>query len=217
MVFRRSWFPLSLALTGCLWGCSTVPPPLPPVQDSLSFPLFVPTVEDARRIVTLANDLDNRALSCREALTCEQVQFGRGLVSLFESQEAARASFRRVIEDNPSSPLAGSSMLWLQLIEDTATESATQGPQKPSLYLMGQFVRDWMARELAEDTKQRQSLLTTHKARVETVETVQALQKQVKERDRHIATLESKLEALKIIDQDHEKRKRIIKLPATLP
>jgi hypothetical protein len=46
---------------------------------------------------------------------------------------------------------------------------------------------------------------------------VQALQKQVKERDRHIATLESKLEALKIIDQDHERRKRIIKLPATLP
>jgi len=70
---------------------------------------------------------------------------------------------------------------------------------------------------LAEDTKQRLSLLTTQKARVETAETVQALQKQVKERDRHIATLESKLEALKIIDQDHEKRKRIIKLPATLP
>jgi hypothetical protein len=46
---------------------------------------------------------------------------------------------------------------------------------------------------------------------------VQALQKQVRERDRHIATLEAKLEALKVIDQDHEKMKRAIKVPVTLP
>jgi hypothetical protein len=39
----------------------------------------------------------------------------------------------------------------------------------------------------------------------------------VRERDRHIATLEAKLEALKVIDQDHEKMKRAIKVPVTLP
>jgi len=53
--------------------------------------------------------------------------------------------------------------------------------------------------------------------KIEPGEMVQALQKQVRERDRHIATLESKLEALKVIDQDHENRKRTIKVPATLP
>ena len=217
MVFLRSLFPLSLVLTGCLWGCSTVPTPLPPVRDSLSSPLFAPTAEDAKRIVTLAHELDNRALHCREASTCEEVQFARGLVSLFESQEAARASFRRVVEENPSSPLAGSSMLWLQLIGEAGSESAVEGTQKPSLHLMRQFVRDWMARELAEYTKPWQSITTTQKARVEPVEAVQALQKQVRERDRHIATLESKLEALKVIDQDDERRKRTIKVPATLP
>ena len=58
---------------------------------------------------------------------------------------------------------------------------------------------------------------TAPKMKVEPVEMVQALQKQVRERDRHIAILEAKLEALKVIDQEYEKRKRAIKIPVTLP
>ena len=45
---------------------------------------------------------------------------------------------------------------------------------------------------------------------------VQMLQKQLRERDRRIAVLRSQLEALKLIDQDHEERKRTLKVPATL-
>lgn len=213
MVFQRSWFPLPLVITGCLWGCS----PVTSIHDSLSLPLFAPTAEDTQRIVPLSHELDNRALHCLESSTCEEVQFARGLVSLFESQEAARASFRRVIEDNPSSPLARSSMLWLQLIGETGSESVAEGPQKASLDLMAQFVREWMAREMAQYAKQSQIITTSEKARMEPVEAVLALQRKVRERDRHIATLESKLEALKVIDQDHESRKRTIKVPGTLP
>ena len=47
----------------------------------------------------------------------EQVTFARALVSLFESREAALASFHRVIERNPDGPLVSSSHLWLQIID----------------------------------------------------------------------------------------------------
>lgn len=45
---------------------------------------------------------------------------------------------------------------------------------------------------------------------------VQALQRQVRERDKRIEELESQLNALKLIEQDFEKRKKPIRAPATL-
>ncbi len=45
---------------------------------------------------------------------------------------------------------------------------------------------------------------------------VQSLQRQVQERDKRIAELESQLDALKVIDQDVEKRRKSSRLPATL-
>ena len=213
MYLLRSWFPFHLFIIGSLWGCSVAAPAPSP----LSSPLFTPTAEDTKRVGALTQELDNRALHCLELSSCEAVHFSRGLVSLFESQEAARASFRRVIEGDPSSALAASSIRWLQLIETEGSKSAAGQPQNTSIELMGQLIRDWMARELAEYSKQARITATAPKVKVEPVEMVQALQKQVRERDRHIATLEAKLEALKVIDQDHEKRKRAIKVPVTLP
>jgi hypothetical protein len=213
MFFLRSWFPFHLFIIGSLWGCSVAPP----VPSSFSSPLFTPTAEDIKRVAALAHELDKRALHCLAVSSCEAVHFSRGLVSLFESQEAAGASFRRVIDVDPSSALAASSVRWLHLIETEGSKAAAGQPQNTSIELMGQLIRDWMARELAEYSKQARITATAPKAKVEPVEMVQALQKQVRERDRHIATLEAKLEALKVIDQDHEKMKRAIKVPVTLP
>ena len=213
MFVLRSWFPFHLLIIGSFWGCSVAAP----VPSSLSSPLFTPTAEDTKRVGALTRELDNRALHCLALSSCEAVHFSRGLVSLFESQEAAVAAFRRVIEGDPSSALAASSIRWLQLIETEGSKSAAGQPQNTSIDLMGQLIRDWMARELAEYSKQARINATALKTKVEPVEMVQALQKQVRERDRHIATLEAKLEALKVIDQDHEKRKRAIKVPVTLP
>ena len=207
MVLGRGWFPLALLMIGVLWGCAAT---LPPTSSS---PFFTPTAEDATRLSRLTHELDNRALHCLDVSTCEDVHYARALISLFENQEAAGASFRRVINGNPSSALAASSRLWLQLIENDETQS-TNVPQH---HLMAQFVRDWMARELAESTVLEQPVTTTPKAIAEPLEMVKTLQKRVRERDRHIATLESKLEDLKVIDQDHEKRTRPIRLPGTLP
>ena len=45
---------------------------------------------------------------------------------------------------------------------------------------------------------------------------VQSLQKQIREKDKYIAELESRLDALKIIDQDIEKRRNVSRPPAML-
>ncbi|MEP6936324.1 MAG: hypothetical protein ABI988_20670 [Nitrospirota bacterium] len=45
---------------------------------------------------------------------------------------------------------------------------------------------------------------------------VQSLQRQIKERDKYIAELESRLDALKVIDQDIEKRRNFSRPTATL-
>jgi TolA-binding protein len=45
---------------------------------------------------------------------------------------------------------------------------------------------------------------------------VQSLQRQIKEREKRIAELESQLDALKMIDQDMEKRRQSNRPPATL-
>jgi hypothetical protein len=60
------------------------------------------------------------------------------------------------------------------------------------------------------------TLTNTEDLRADQLRVVQVLQKQVRERDRRIAVLRSQLAALKVIDQDHEERKRTLKTPATL-
>ena len=45
---------------------------------------------------------------------------------------------------------------------------------------------------------------------------VQSLQRQIREREKRIAELEAQLDALKVIDQDMEKRRKSSRSPATL-
>ena len=214
MVMLRRQVLLVLSLVGIISGCASVTP----APSSLSSPLFTPTTEDTQRVAILAHDLDNQALNCLEALACGEVHFARALVSLFENQEAASASFRRAIDYNPSSGLSASSSLWLQLINDEGTRThLINGSQHTVLELMAEFVRGWMTRELAGHAKAKQGGPVTHQNTMgDTSVVVRALQKQVRERDRRIAILQSQMEDLKLIDEDHENRKRAIKLPSTV-
>jgi TolA-binding protein len=51
---------------------------------------------------------------------------------------------------------------------------------------------------------------------VETSDKVESLERQLRERDKRIEELESQLEALKLIDQEHEKQRKPIRPPTTL-
>ncbi len=132
------------------------------------------------------------------------------MVSLFENREAARASFRHVIEHNHASPLAHSSQLWLRLIE-TYENSA------PLIEITAQFVREWMERELNERSHEKPVTFdTVHEGSAEQPRVLQALQRQVRERDRQLAALRAQLEALRAIDEEHAAKQRKVKPPASL-
>jgi len=204
MASRRGGIIFILLLMASLWGCSSAVTLAP---SPLTSPFFPPTAEDAKRVEVLTHELDNQAVHCLEASNCAEVHFARALVSLFENQQAASLSFRHAIEDAPSGALSDSSRLWLQLMNDEAVDvSRAKGSQQIILRLMAYTVREWMTRELAEHRKQTGDSLGV----------VRALQKQVRERDRRIAVLQSQMEDLKTIDQDQEKRKRAIRLPDAL-
>jgi hypothetical protein len=188
-----------------VWGCATNL--WPTVQTPA--PFFHPTSEDSTQLAALASELDTLAMDCAAEGTCEdRVHFARALVSLFENREAARASFEQVISLHPSSALAASSALWLDLLKTDRRMSSPDNPQQRLLMdLTAQSIREWVARQGISRT----SPLKTGSIKAANVH---ALHKQVQDRDRHIAELRSQLEALKVIDQDQQERHRKMRAPA---
>ena len=190
-----------------LWGCAT---DLSPTVHTPA-PFFQPTSEDNTQLAALASELDTLALDCAAEGMCEdRVHFARALVSLFENREAARASFEQVISLHPSSALAASSALWLELLQTDGRMALQDNPQQRLLMnLTAQSVREWVARQGISRT-------SPPKAGFIKAATVHALHKQVQDRDRHIAELRAQLEALKVIDQDQQERHRKMRAPASV-
>jgi hypothetical protein len=197
------------------WGCSSLAPP----QPALSGPFFHPTSPDVERLTAFTHELDGKALQCFEAANCEHVYFSRALVRLFFNRDDARASFRDVIDHNPASPLARSSALWLQVIDNDERTLASNSPEFRALTeLTADFVRGWMERQFSERQNPDKPVMipAIHVPPVEPPRVIQGLQKQLRERDRQIAVLRGQLEALKSIDQDHAEQQRKVKAPASL-
>lgn len=63
-------------------------------------------------------------------------------------------------------------------------------------------------------TRPAMPVLPKHDQTPANSEIVQSLQRQIKERDKYIAELESRLEVMKVIDQDIEKRRNFNRPPA---
>jgi hypothetical protein len=199
---------ICLLLAGTLSGCGTLDLSPPP-----SSPFFVPDSADKTRLDTLTRDLDTLAVRCTERNTCEQVHYARALVALFESREAARTSFRRVISAAPTSELAASSTRWLQLLQARGIRWFDDEEQQAITEITAQLLREWLDRkglELITGTVQPEihlsektgSLASKREMNAGESGMVQTLQRRVSDRDRRIAELTSQLEALKRIDQD---------------
>jgi hypothetical protein len=190
---------LLLLFFASLWGCATPSVPVP--TPSAAF--FVPTSEERATLASRASELDAVAADCAADDSChEQVHFSRALVSVFENREAARLSFERVISLNPASPLANSSALWLEVLNNSAGGlTASSGPLV--IDLTNLWLRQWMARPMTPPSIEARPLAVPRPA------LVQALHQQVRERDRRIAQLRAQLDALKVINQDQEDRRQI--------
>ena len=211
MPIKAAWS-MSLVLLGASWGCAIAPLPGPPIPPSPSAPFFHATPEDITQLTLVAAELDIAAAECASAETCTaDVHFSRALVSLFENREAARASFEEVMSLYPSSPLAGPSALWLQLLHDEAMSSVSDDPRQRILTeVSAHWAREWIGRRLAVSPR------SGKKDKLLTPVATQALMKQLQEKDRHINELRFQLEALKVIDQDQQDRQdrhRKVKTP----
>jgi len=115
-------------LVGAIWGCMMLSPQPPP-----SSPFFIADPADLKTLQTLGPKLDALAAKCGEHSSCDQVHFTRALVALYESREAAVKSFQRVIAATPSSRLAASSALWIQLLQSGAAGSNSSDDQNTTL------------------------------------------------------------------------------------
>jgi hypothetical protein len=139
------------------------------------------------------------------------------LVSLFENREAAQASFRQVIERNPTSSLASTSQLWLRVIEDDEQTLALKTEDFSALTgIVVHFVRESMDRQLSKRPDvQGGSRAAILQPSGEQSQMVHGLQRQVRDRDRQIAVMRAQLEALKLIDEDHAAKHRKWRAPAS--
>jgi len=115
-------------LVGAVWGCMMLSPPPPPSE-----PFFIADPADLKTLQTLGRKLDALAPKCGEQSSCDQVHFTRALVALYESREAAVKSFQRVIAATPSSRLAASSALWIQLLRGGAAGFNSSDEQNATL------------------------------------------------------------------------------------
>lgn len=197
-----------------LSGCETlhVSPPAP------TAPYFTPTATETAQLEVLTDQLLRFASQCVEPTVCEQVEYARALVTLFKSREEAETSFRRLIDANPSSSLAESSALWLQLLQEEDHRWLWIDQQQSDLHeVTAQLVREWIDRKLADFRGEMSTVAETRPdSTVEQLRQVQTLQRQVQERNRRITQLLSQLNALKLIDHDVDQRKPTYRLPFTL-
>jgi TolA-binding protein len=191
-----------------LWGCATHPSS----AVHTAKPFFQPSSEDTIQLASLASELDTLASECAAEGVCEdRVHFTRALVSLFENREAARASFEQVVNLYPLSPVAASSALWLQLLRNDHLAMPSDTPQQRILLeLTAQSVREWLGRQSIGPRSQ------TKPGGFPKFGIVQALSKQVQEREKRIAELRAQLDALKLIDQEQQDRHRKMRAPISV-
>jgi hypothetical protein len=181
---------------------------------------------------SLSQKQDAVLAACQQTASCDHANFTRGLLALYENRDTAATYFQRVIATAPKSRLAASSDLWLQLLRDSPTltqpswwEAVFTAPAvaRDNVTLSvttARLARDLLDSELTiqqlkgiegSSTVSVESLQRELQERDKKIEAltgrrdppaVQVLQREIVERDKKIDELNSKLEALKRIDQE---------------
>jgi hypothetical protein len=168
-----------LALLIGLGACASAKNSVPPAT-----PLFAPDAREAQLYQVLAHEHDARLASCGKSHSCDHAHFTRGLVALYENQQVAARHFQQVVDMAPDGPLAASSHLWLRIIRD-GLPSGERGAT------------------LARATEQ-----LIHEFLETDAGPVQALQQELKVRDKKVEDLTKQIEALKRVDQEMKEKIR---------
>lgn len=185
---------LMAILTALLSGCAAWTSPAP-----LNRPYFQLDPGELKNFQTLAKKQEQLALKCSETNSCDHVYFTRALLGLYESREVAEKYFGKVLAVAPKGQLATSSKAWIQLLQEGASPGARSWPEAvlaaPALadtntslaQTADRLVRDLLGREVVI-----QQLRTSKEGESQTVE---ALQRELADRDHKIEVLSARKES----------------------
>ncbi len=176
-----------------LGGCASLTSPTP-----MNRPYFIIEPGELKVFQSLAKKQEALALKCSETSSCDHVYFTRALLGLYESRDVAEKYFEKVLAVAPKGQLAASSKAWIQLLQDHAAPEPMWWPEAvmvaPALadanVSLGQAA-DRLVRDLLEREVVINQLRATKSGDPQTVE---ALQRELAERDHKIELLLSKKE-----------------------
>jgi hypothetical protein len=182
-----------IALVGCS-SWSSVPP--------ISQPYFVVNQTDVRSFHVLAKKQDALVAKCAEHESCDHVYFTRALIGLYESRETARKYFEKVIAIAPKGQLAGSSRLWLQLLQEYPAPnerswiaSVMTAPAISDGQVMLGQTSDRLVRDLLDREMMIQQMRTIKEADARAID---QLQRDLAEQERKFDSLTGKRDQVKV-------------------
>lgn len=188
---------LTALLTVALGGCTIWTSPTPPNR-----PYFTLEPGEAKTFQSLAKKQESLALKCSESSSCDHVYFTRALLGLYESREVAEKYFGKVVAVAPKSQLAASSKVWIQLLQEHPSPEPLSWPE---VLLIAPALADTnlslaqAADRLVRDLLDREVVLAQLRAmKSGDPQTVEALQRELAERDHKIELLLSKKEQGKL-------------------
>ena len=172
-----------------------------------------------------------------------------GLLGLYESREVAAKYFEKVLAVAPTGPIAGTSKAWLQVLQKSVgsgqkgwSESVLTAPAIAEAHTSLAMATDRLVRNLLDEQVLIQQFHASKGGESGAIEALQrelverdrkieillskkdstkgstdpvGMQKQLAERDKKIEELSSQLEALKRIDQEMREKVRPIRPPLT--
>ena len=238
MVIRSVALPL--LLTGCVAWTTSVP---------ASRPYFVTDQKEVASFQSLAKKQEGLVSRCALSHSCDQVYFTLGLLGLYESREIAEKYFKKVLTIAPRGPVAATSKAWLLVLQKSNppgqkgwSESVLTAPAIAEAHTSLAMATDRLVRNLLDEqvliqqfhaskddesaaVEALQRELAERDRRIETLLAKKeltkgsadpvAMQKQLAERDKKIEELSAQLDALKRIDQEMREKVRPIRPPLT--
>ncbi len=181
----------SLLLVGCAAWITPVPG---------SRPYFSAEPREVKLFQSFARRQESVALKCGESNSCDHVYFTRGLLGLYESREIAEKYFEKVVAIAPKSQLAASSKAWLALLQQPTPgnrswpEAVFRAPVLAEVNTSFAVTTDRLVRDLLDQEILIQQIRGSKEGESETIE---ALQRELTDRDHKIEALLSKKDLAK--------------------
>lgn len=231
---------LSFFLTGCAAWTMSIP---------VSRPYFVTDQKEVFSFQSLTKQQEGLVSQCAQLHSCDRVYLTLGLLSLYESREVAEKYFEKVLSVTKTGPLAETSKSWIQVLRNPIlpgqkgwTESVLTAPAVSDAHTSLAMATERLVRNLLKDQALMQQIQASKNSESEALEALQreladrdrkietllskkdsskaaadpvTMQKQLAERDKKIEELSSQLEALKRIDQEIREKVRPIRPPLT--